>query len=66
MGSRFSIPIVLITFLLSGTLFSACISYRFVKAVEGDEVVPPGDAFELGKTNLGDVLSRQDPAADDV
>ena len=58
MGSRFSIPVVLITFLLSGTLlFSACLSYRFVRAVEGDEVVPPGDAFELGKTNLGEVLS---------
>ena len=57
MGSRFSISLVLVTFLLSGTLLSACISYRFVRAVQGDEVVPPGDTFELGKTSLGEVLS---------
>lgn len=57
MGSRFNIALVLITFLLSGTLLSACISYQFVRAVQGDEVVPPDDAFELGKTSLGEVLS---------
>ncbi len=58
MGSRSNISLILITFLLSITLlFSACLSYRFIRVVEGDEVVPPGDAFELGKTNLGDVLS---------
>lgn len=57
MGSRFNILLVLVTFLLSGTLLSACISYRFERAVQGDEVVPPDDAFQLGKTNLGEVLS---------
>ncbi|NVM22977.1 MAG: hypothetical protein HWN68_14500 [Desulfobacterales bacterium] len=57
MGSRFDVAFVLIAFLLSIALLSACISYRFVRAVQGNEVAPPDGAFQLGKTSLGEVLS---------
>ena len=44
--------IVLMSFLLGG-----CISYQIARFVEGDELVAPLEQLEVGKTNLGDVLS---------
>ena len=45
--------IILISLLLGG-----CISYQIAKFAEGEEVVVPFELLEVGKTNLGDVLSQ--------
>ncbi|MEE8552279.1 MAG: hypothetical protein V3S72_03175 [Desulfobacterales bacterium] len=37
--------------------FWGCISYQFVRRVEGTDVVAPGDEFQVGKTTLGETLS---------
>jgi len=34
-----------------------CLSYQYERRVEGVEIKDPGDAYPLGKTTIGDVLS---------
>ena len=36
---------------------SGCLSYQYERRVEGLEIQDPGDAYLLGKTTIGDVLS---------
>jgi hypothetical protein len=37
---------------------SGCLSYQYERRIEGTEIKDPGDAYPLGKTTIGDVLSQ--------
>lgn len=47
---------ILVALLVSSILLLGCVSFRFVRGVEGREVVPPGNELQVGKTTLGEVL----------
>ena len=52
-ANRFLASIIILTnFLLGG-----CISYQIARFAEGDEVAAPLEQLEVGKTDLGEVLS---------
>jgi len=51
---RFAILALVGSILLS---LSGCLSYRYERRVEGIEITDPGEAYPLGKTTIGDVLS---------
>ena len=36
---------------------SGCLSYQYERRIGGVEIVDPGDAYHLGETAIGDVLS---------
>lgn len=57
MDFRSNVFFGLITVLISSTLLVGCISLRFFKAVEGCEVVRPGDEIRVGSTTLEQALS---------
>lgn len=50
----FAILVLVGSMLLS---LSGCLSYQYERRVEGIEIQDPGDAYLLGKTTIGDVLS---------
>ena len=52
-ANRFFTWIIILTILL----LDGCITYQIAKYAEGDEVVVPHEQLEVGKTNLGEVLS---------
>jgi len=52
---RFAILALVGSMLLS---LSGCLSYQYERRVEGLEIQDPGDAYLLGKTTIGDVLSN--------
>ena len=60
MGCRFNKHQFAILALIIGFLVGAsgCISYQYERRVEGVEIKDPGDAFPLGETSIGDILSR--------
>jgi hypothetical protein len=59
MGCRFNQRLAILV-LIGSMLFglSGCFSYQYERRVEGLEIQDPGDAYPLGKTTIGDVLSR--------
>jgi hypothetical protein len=46
----------LVALLVSSILLLGCVSFRFVRGVEGREVVSPGNELQVGKTTIGEVL----------
>ena len=52
---RFTMLVGICIFLVC---LSGCLSYQYERRVEGTEINDPGDAYPLGKTTIGDVLSR--------
>lgn len=52
-ANRFLASIIILTSLL----LSGCISYQIARLTEGDEMVVPLEQLEVGKTDLGEVLS---------
>ncbi len=58
MGYRFNRCFAMLALLGSILLsLSGCLSYRYERRVEGIEINDPGDAYLLGETTIGDVLS---------
>ncbi len=53
-NQRFAMLVLVGSILLS---FSGCLSYRYERRVAGIEINDPGDAYPLGKTTIGNVLS---------
>lgn len=51
--NRFLVSLIILTSLLLG----GCISYQISKLAEGNAVVGPLEQLEVGKTDLGEVLS---------
>ena len=56
MGFRSSI-FILVTVLVLGHLVSGCVSFRCLRRVEGQVIVPPSKKLQLGRTTLEDALS---------
>ena len=58
MGCHFNYRFAMLA--LAGSILlslSGCLSYQYERRVEGIEIKDPGDAYPLGKTTIGDVLS---------
>jgi hypothetical protein len=56
MDCRFKVPLVILCWII-GALLPGCISYKFVRQVQGFEVMAPGGELKAGETTLGEVLS---------
>lgn len=58
MGSHFNHRLARLL-LVAGILLNlwGCVSYRYERRVEGVSIADPGDAYPLGETTIGDVLS---------
>jgi len=56
MACPFNVYICLICFFMGANLLSGCVSYRFLKATAGREVLPLSEACLVGKTTLKEAL----------
>lgn len=58
MACRFSPRIAMLALFGSVLLsISGCLSYQYERRVEGIEIKDPGDAYTIGETSIGDILS---------
>jgi hypothetical protein len=57
MDYRFSVTVVLVMVFMAGIILQGCISYQFVRQLQGAEVMPPDTMLKAGTTTLDDVLS---------
>jgi hypothetical protein len=57
MGFPFKVSLVFIMGFIVGIIFPGCISYQFVRQLQGAEIKPPDNTLKAGTTTLGEVLS---------